>query len=146
RSSDLLETKEANVLRLSLTDAVPQRSIKILDKIVEVYNKEAIEDKNQVELSTIEFLDERIQFLSTELSDVEKDVEQYKQQKNLTDIESNAQIYLQSASEYNKELENFELQLEIINSLEDYLNQEEIRLVPSSLNIEDVTLNGLISK
>jgi tyrosine-protein kinase Etk/Wzc len=142
----VLETKDANVLRLSLTDAVPQRSIKILNKIVEVYNKEAIEDKNQVELSTIEFLDERIQFLSTELSDVEKDVEQYKQQKNLTDIGSNAQIYLQSASEYNKELENFELQLEIINSLEDYLGQEEIKLVPSSLNIEDVTLNGLISK
>src|SRR5690606_30078251 len=72
--------------------------------------------------------------------------EQYKQQKNLTDIGSNAQIYLQSASEYNKELENFELQLEIINSLEDYLSQEEIKLVPSSLNIEDLTLNGLISK
>lgn len=141
-----LESQEANVLRLSLTDPLPQRSIKILNKLVEVYNKEAIEDKNQVELSTIEFLDERIQFLSTELTDVEKDVEQYKQQNNLTDVGSNAQMYFQTASEYNKELGDFELQLDIIHSLENYLSQEELKLVPSSLNIQDPTLNGLIAK
>src|SRR5690606_28688291 len=108
--------------------------------------KETIEDKNQVELSTIEFLDERIAFLSTELSDVEKDVEQYKRQNQVTDVGSNAQIYLQTASEYNKELGDFELQLDIINSLEEYVSQVELKLVPSSLNIPDPTLNGLIGK
>src|SRR5690606_35213644 len=66
-----LVSEESNVLRLELNDVIPQRSILILNKLIEVYNKETIEDKNQVELSTIEFLDERIAFLSTELSDVE---------------------------------------------------------------------------
>lgn len=141
-----LESEEANVLRLGLTDVIPQRSVLILNKLVEVYNKETIEDKNQVELSTVKFLDDRIAFLSTELSDVEKDVEQYKMQNNLTDVGSNAQIYLQTASEYNKELSDFELQLEIINSLERYVSQGELRLVPSSLNISDLTLNSLIEK
>lgn len=141
-----LESKEANVLRLGLTDVIPQRSVMILNKMVEVYNKETIEDKNQVELSTVKFLDDRIAFLSTELADVEKDVEQYKMQNSLTDVGSNAQIYFQTASEYNKELGNFELQLDIISSLEDYVSKGELKLVPSSLNIPDATLNNLIQK
>ncbi|MBT0812306.1 polysaccharide biosynthesis tyrosine autokinase [Litoribacter ruber] len=141
-----LETKDANVLRLSLTDAVPQRGVLILNKLVDVYNKENMEDRNQVEVNSIKFLDERIAFLSEEISDVEKHVEQYKKQNDLTDVNSNAQLYLRTASEYNRELASFDLQLEIINSLEEYLQQEELRLVPSSLNISDGTLNGLISK
>lgn len=141
-----VEEKAPNVLNLGLTDPVPQRSVLILDKLVEVYNKEAIEDKNQVQLSTINFLDERIQLLSMELTEVEKDVEQYKQQHNLTDVEANASMYLSSATEYNKELENLEVNISILNSLEQYLNTKDNQLVPSSLNIPDPTLNGLLGK
>jgi len=118
----------------------------VLSTLVEVYNKETIEDNTLVELNTMDFLDERIAFLSTELSDVEKNVEQYKRQNELTDVSSNAQMYMQTASEYNKELISYELQLDIINSLEDYVSQEELKLVPSSLNIQDPTLNNLLSK
>lgn len=141
-----LEHREANVLRLSLTDAVPKRSAMVLGKLVEVYNKETIEDNTSVELNTMEFLDDRIAFLSTELSDVEKSVEHYKRQNALTDVSSNAQMYMQAANEYSKELVNYELQLDIINSLEDYVRQEELKLVPSSLSISDPTLNTLLSK
>ncbi|WP_162343318.1 GumC family protein [Cyclobacterium salsum] len=141
-----LVNKESNVLRLGLTDAVPKRSMLILEKLVEVYNKEAVEDKNQVQLSTIEFLDERIQFLSTELSEVEKNVETYKKENELTDVSSNAELYMQSASAYSKELEDLEIQMDIINSLENYVYQEELKLIPGALTINEPTLNGLMAK
>lgn len=138
--------KETNILKLSLVDAVPQRSVNILNKLVEVYNIETVEDKNQVGAGMIDFLDERIHLLSIELTDVERNVEQYKQENALTDVSSNAQLYLQSANEYNKQLREFAVQLDIINSLEEYIKSEEPRLVPSSLNISDPTLNGLLAK
>jgi len=141
-----LESEKSNVLRLSLRDNIPQRSINILNKLVEVYNKEAIEDKSQVELSTIAFLDERIQFLSTELSDVEKDVELYKKDNLLVNVESNAQMYMQAASEYSKDLVGIELQLEIFQSIEDYVSQDELKLIPNSLNTANPTLISLIGK
>lgn len=141
-----LENEDANVLRLGLTDVLPKRGVLILNKLIEVYNKETIEDKNKVQLNTIDFLDERIEFLSSELSDVEKNVEEYKKQNQLTDVGSNAQIYLQTASDYNKQLGGYELQLDIINSLENYISQDELKLVPSSLNIQDPTLSSLIGK
>lgn len=141
-----LVSKDANVLHLEFTDAVPKKGVLILKKLVEVYQKEAIEDKNQVQLSTIDFLDERIQFLSTELSEVEKNVETYKRENELTDVSANAELYVQSASQYNKELEKLEIQMDIIHSFEDYVNQDELRLIPSTLNIPEPTLNGLLAK
>ena len=141
-----LVSKDANVLYLGITEAVPERGIVILEKLVEVYQKEAIENKNQVQLSTIDFLDERIQFLSTELSKVEKNVETYKRENDLTDVSSNAELYVQSASQYNKELESLEIQSSIINSLEDYVNKNELRLIPATLYLEEPMLNGLMAK
>ncbi|WPP52910.1 GumC family protein [Catalinimonas niigatensis] len=138
--------KGASVLNIGLSEAVPQRGINIINKLIEVYNKEAIEDKKQVATSTIGFLDDRIQYLSMELSEVEKSVEEYKQQNDLTDVSSNAQMYLQRANEYNKQLADYEIQLDILNSLEDYVKKEELELVPSSLNISDPTLNSLLAK
>ena len=140
--------KDASVLSISLVDPVPEKGQNIIDKLVEVYNKEAVEDKNQIAANTIEFIDERLKFLTTELSGVEKDVEQYKQQNELTDVSSEAKLYLERASEYNKQLAEFEIQLDILNSIETYLKKQEgqFGLVPSTLNIQDPVLLGLISR
>ncbi len=141
-----LENQETNVLKISILDPIPQRSLHILEKLIEVYKREAIDDKNQVDRSTISFLDERIKLLSLELSTVERNVETYKRSNQLTDVNSNAEMYLQRAGEYSKQLEEFELQIDILNSLDNYIQKEELMLVPSSLNIGDPTLNALISK
>ena len=140
--------KDASVLNINLTDPVPEKGKDIIDKLVEVYNKEAVEDKNQIAANTIEFIDERLKFLTAELTGVEKDVEQYKKRNELTDVSSEAHLYLQRASEYNKQLAEFEIQLDVLNSIESYLKSQDIQfgLVPSTLSIQDPTLLGLIGR
>jgi tyrosine-protein kinase Etk/Wzc len=137
--------KNASVLTLSLTSPVPEKGKAIINKLIEVYNKEAVEDKNLIAGNTIEFIDERLNFLTTELSDVEKDVEQYKRKNELTDVSSEARLYMERASEYNKQLAEFEIQIDVLNSLESYLNKPktQFELVPSTLSIQDPTLLGL---
>src|SRR5690606_23178123 len=90
--------KESTVLEISLIDPVPEKGVDILTKLVEVYNNEAVEDKNLIAANTIEFIDERLKFLISELSDVEKDVEEYKRKNQVTDVKSEAQYYLSGAS------------------------------------------------
>lgn len=140
--------KSANVLDVGIVDPVWKKSIAILDKLIEVYEKEAVEDKNVLASGTLDFIDDRLRYLTAELSDVEKNVELYKIQNDLTDVSSEAQLYLTSANDYNKQLAEFEIQIELLESIEDYLaktgNRQE--LVPSSLNIQDPTLLVLISK
>ena len=140
--------KEASVLSISLIDPVPEKGVDIINKLVEVYNKEAVEDKNQIAANTIEFIDDRLKFLTQELSGVEKDVEQYKRRFELTDVSSEARLYMERASEYNRQLAEHEIQLDVLSSIENYLKKEEnqFELVPSSLSIQDPTLQGLIMK
>ncbi|RDV11100.1 capsular biosynthesis protein [Pontibacter diazotrophicus] len=140
--------KNASVLMISLVEPVRKKGKDIINKLVEVYNKEAVEDKNLVASNTIQFIDERLTFLTTELSDVEKDVEKYKRQNELTDVSSEAKMFVERASEYNKQLAEFEIQLEVLNSIEKYLRGkgQQYQLVPSTLSIQDPTLLGLIAK
>ncbi|MBB6612722.1 polysaccharide biosynthesis tyrosine autokinase [Pontibacter sp. Tf4] len=140
--------KNASVLSLSLIDPVPAKGVAILNKLVEVYNKEAVEDKNLIAGSTIQFIDERLKYLTSELSVVEEDVESYKKDNRVTDVSSEAKLYLEKASEYNRQLSEWAIQIDVLESIENYLLKQEsqFELVPSTLTIQDPTLLGLISK
>lgn len=140
--------KNASVLWISITDPVQAKGKDIINKLVELYNREAVEDKNLIASNTIEFIDERLKFLTAELTDVEKEVETYKRQNELTDVSSEAKMYVERASDYNKQLAEYEIQLDVLNSIEKYLrgNGQQYQLVPSALSIQDPTLMGLITK
>jgi tyrosine-protein kinase Etk/Wzc len=140
--------KEATVLLVSMTDALPERGRDIINKLIEVYNNEALEDKNLTETSTIRFLSERLKFLTGELTGVEKNVQRYKTLNGVTDVTTQATNYLEQASDYNKKLSDWEVQIDVLKSIEKYLtdNNNQYKLVPSTLGIQDPTLLGLIGK
>ncbi|RDV16105.1 capsular biosynthesis protein [Pontibacter diazotrophicus] len=134
------------VLELSLVDPVPEKGIDIINKVTEVYGKEIIDDKRVLASNTIDFIDDRLLYLTDELSDVEKDVESYKRQNAVTDVAAAGGLYVANQDEYSKQLADLAIQIDVLESIESYLNNEEnqYELVPSSLNINDPTLNSLI--
>ncbi|MER2998974.1 GumC family protein [Pontibacter populi] len=139
---------KANVIRITLIEAVPQKGKDIINKLIEVYNKEALEDKNLVAANSMQFVDERLKDLTLELSNIEKNVENYKRQNKISDINSQTRLYLESASENNKKLAEWGVQIDVLESIERYLAKpgNQNKLVPSTLSIEDPTLLELISK
>lgn len=140
--------KEATILLISLTDAVPKRGKDIVNKLLEIYDKEAVEYKNRNAANTVAFLDERLKFITTELSGVEKNVEQFKRRNEVADVSSQASNYIEQASAYNKQLSDWAIQIDVLESIEKYLNKTsgQYTMVPSSLGIQDATLLGLIAK
>ncbi|MDO6390220.1 polysaccharide biosynthesis tyrosine autokinase [Pontibacter sp. BT731] len=137
----------ATVMELSLTDPVPAKGKDILNKLIEVYNRETINEKNLAVSKTIQFIDDRLVYLTRELTDVEKDVERYMQDNKLIDPAASGGIYQSTAHAYNQQITENEVKLEILKSVESYLQQEENKyeLVPTSLDIADPTLGGLIA-
>lgn len=140
--------EEASVLEVSLVDPIPEKGKSIINKLIQVYNKEAIEDKNLKAASTIDFLDERLKYLTEELTDVEKNVERYKRNNELTDVGTQASQYLEQASEYNSKLSEWSIQINILESIEEYMrsSNNQYKMVPSTLTIQDPTLSGLIGR
>lgn len=140
--------KKASVIRISIVDSVPEKGKDIINKLLEVYSKEALEDRNLFAHTTIQFIDERLKFLTSELSDVEKDVEEYKRENELTNVTSNADQYVTQAGEYNKQLSELGIQIQVLESIETYINKQpgKFELVPSTLTIQDPTLVQLITR
>ena len=140
--------KIASILHISLVDPIPEKAKNIINKLVSVYNNEAIEDKNLMASNTLAFLDERLKYVTSELSNVEKGVAQYKSANGLTDIGAQASNYTAQASDYNKQLSEWATQIEVLESIERYMRKEgsQYSMVPSTLGISDPTLLGLIGK
>lgn len=138
--------KDASVLIISLTDPVKEKGKDILHELIKVYNEDAVEDKNKIATNTVQFIDDRLKNLTAELSGVEKDVERYKRQNEVTDVNAEARLSMENANVSNQQLNDYSIQIDNLETIESYLKRSRYELVPSSLDIKDQTLQSLITK
>ena len=140
--------KKSNAINVSTISSCPKKSEVVVNKIIELYNQDAIIDKNLIATSTAAFVQERIKLIGSELLDVELDVENYKKKNKLTDITADADIFLKSASVYDTKLAELETQLNLVGYIEAYVkdNKHQYDLVPANLGIEDKSLLLLIQE
>jgi len=135
-------SKQATVIDLALNTPYPQKGRDFISTLIETYNNEAIEDKNQEARNTQKFIEERIAIIDKELGTAEQNVEQYKKEEGLTDLQTDLQRDMQMGSEFEKQLVEVETQLNVVNSLNSYLNNPANRskTIPSNIGIQDPTL------
>jgi len=139
-------TKKSNAIIISTIASNTEKAKAILNKLVELYNLDAILDKNMIASNTKTFVDERLQLIKNELLDVELDVENYKKENSLTNITSEAELFLRSSSEYEKKLAEIETQINLIGYIESHVkdNRNQYSLIPANLGIQDGSLIELI--
>lgn len=118
---------------LSLKDASPRRAEDVLNTLVNVYNEEAINDKNQVAVNTSEFINERLIIIERELGGVETELESFKQHNQVMDIGSLAGRYTGEEQAYSADAQQQETQLRLARFIKDYLTDptRERDLIPS---------------
>lgn len=138
--------KESNVIQIATVSATPRKAIDMITKMIEIYNMDAVIDKNIIASNTGLFIEERLKLITEELANVEQDVEKYKKENQLTDISAEAQLFLETASDYQKQLAKVETQLNLIEYIRNYVDNEKNRynLIPANLGVEDASLVQLI--
>ncbi|TQI71930.1 capsular exopolysaccharide synthesis family protein [Gramella sp. Hel_I_59] len=142
-----LEDYNSTLVNLGLNDPIKEKAQDILDQLIFEYNRQAIEDKNLVARNTAQFIDERLALITGELDSVESGKKEFKQDNNLTDIQSESQLFIESASEFNKKMQEIETQLELSRSMLNFMNQEnDSDLLPSNLGLEGSGLNEYIAQ
>lgn len=141
-------TKNTSVLNLSLTTTEPLKGMDFLNTLVDVYNQDAIADKNREALNTKDFIDSRIAIIDRELGDAERNVEQYKRSQGLTDLQSDVQLSQQRGSQYEQKLVDVSTQLNLVDYLDKYVAESgnKNKLVPSNVGINDPTLTATINE
>lgn len=134
--------EDANVIGLSLTDPSGRKAEDIVNKLIGKYNADAVTDKNQVAASTAAFINERIAFITRELSDVELSAEAFKTRNQLVDVTSEAGLFLSNGSENEKEILSSGTQLRLTEYMYDYLRDQKAftDLVPANVGIADASI------
>lgn len=131
-----------NVIKISMIESNIKKAEDFLNKIVELYNLDAIVDKNLVASNTAIFLNDQLENIKNELTNVETNVEKYKKNNQITDISSEATIYLESSSEYGKKTAELETQLRLTQYLENYIKNtsNQYSLIPTNIGLDDRAL------
>ncbi|AVI51809.1 tyrosine protein kinase [Pukyongia salina] len=142
----LNEIPNSHVIEFSFESATPQKAMDFLDQLIVEYNEDAVDDRNQITRQTLNFIDDRLQIISKELDSVELDKEQFKSKNRLTNIQTEAAIILESASEFDKRQLNIATQLELTNSMIDYIeNEDENELLPTNIGLEGDDVVGAVN-
>lgn len=141
-----LINKDATVIKLAMNHADVDKAKAIINKLVQVYNEDAIEDKNTEFRNTAKFISERIEQVGKDLGDVENQKERFKQSNQISDIETEVKLGLQTNAEAkSKELE-INAQLELTDALLGYVgNQNSYQTLPSNLGLNNPSATTNIS-
>lgn len=139
--------KLAPTISLTITDKVPAKGVDFLNELISTYNNAAVSEQKRTTKSTIDFIDQRLAALKTELNTAEKEVESYRSSQGLTDINSQAKVYLENVQTNDIKLNEVDVQLNVINGIESYVNSpSNSGNAPSTIGITDPALNSMISK
>lgn len=101
-----------------------------MQQLVNFYNEDATNDKNMVAHNTAVFIEERIKEISVELGTVEKQVKDFRQQKQITDIQAEAQLYLGQTGQNEQKRVEIETQLNLTRFVEEI--PQPVRPMPTA--------------
>lgn len=131
----------SNIVIISLNGPVIKKSLDIINKLVDTYNGNAIEDKRIIADRTAEFINERITDIYGDLSLVDQSAEDFKEGRGITDVASQSNIDLNVGASNRQELQNRTIQLNIAASMKDIVdNQSEYEVLPSNVGLDDPSI------
>jgi tyrosine-protein kinase Etk/Wzc len=140
--------KLSTVVTLTLGDDVPRRGEDILNELIDVYNHASIDDKNQLAMNTLSFVENRLLYVRRELDSAENSLQLSKTQNGGGDLSEEGSAYLQNVSSNDQRVSEVNMQLAVLNEVEKYVRSDNgsSGIVPSTLGIDDQGLNNLLQK
>jgi uncharacterized protein involved in exopolysaccharide biosynthesis len=140
--------KQSDLLKLSLSSQNKEWSEIVLNKLVDIFNSDGINDRQLISKRTLDFIEDRFIYLAEELDSIEIDKKEFKQENNLIDLTSDAQIDLQKESESEQLVYEAEGQIALSNLIIDALKntQGPDGLLPANIGLRNEGVGALINE
>ncbi len=135
-----LSDENSTMLELFLEDAVPQKGEDVMTTLIAEYARVKNQESSRTLSGTLEFLDDRLQDVSTNLKSVETSVEVYKLKNQVTaGSTSDLDIVLKKASNLALEKRDLELQLNLLDLMASSLDGESDEFELISANVSSIS-------
>lgn len=133
-----LNDEKSTVINLSFKDVCIQRAEDVLNTVIAIYNENWIKDKNQIAVSTSQFINERLGVIEQELGNVDENISSYKSEHLLPDVQAAASMYMAQSSETNTQILTLNTQLSMARYIRNYLTNatSKNQLLPANSGIE----------
>ena len=141
-------SKLTTIAQLTVTDESPERAVDFLKQLSVCYNRQANEDKNEVAIRTEEFINSRLEKISAELGSTEGALEEFKKRNNMVELKLNATRDIANQDEFYKKLADMNVQVALLKSIEEYMNQPEnkYQTLPSNVGLNEASAVNLINR
>lgn len=145
-------TKTSTIIKLALNDQSTKRAEDVLNTLVQVYDEDAIKDKNRVAVNTEKFIAEQLEVLESELDDVDAIIANYKATNRLTDLSSDASSYRSMMNTVEQRSADLQNQRSVANYILDYIQRREgigeaeYEVIPNNAGLNNSQVESLISE
>lgn len=138
-----LKSKKSNVINLTTIGPNVEKNRSLLNKIIELYNQDALLEKNLMATNTAEFINHRLAEFSSELSAAEKEIESYKKENHIFDVKLESEFLLDQNKELQSKLTDVEIQKAIIDQVDQLLASDinNYTILPANLGIEEESVS-----
>lgn len=143
-----MSSDKGTVINLAITDQSTQRAQEVLSTLIGVYNEYWIRDKNQIAVSTSNFINDRLGVIESELGHVDSDISSYKSEHLIPDISAASSMYMNENQQISQEILSLNNQLQLTRYIKSYLGADGNRdkLLPSNSGVENVNIQSQIGE
>ena len=133
-------------LRLSVTDTSPTRAADVLNALMDVYNRESIEDQQRVLEYTEKFINDRIDFLMSDIKEYEEVSVDFKQSHNIIDTKSFGQAYVATSTALTEEAKQLDQQADMVRYLLNFAKNNIDQMIPVGVVNVSAEASAVINK
>jgi len=144
-----LRSPNSSILWLWLNGTVQQRMVDYQNKLAELYLKRRLSDKNRIVKNTVSFIDSQLETVVDTLSEVEDNLQIYKQANQIIDISKEGEILFDELVAIQSEKKMTKLKLNFYQYLKKNIEEQKDAstiILPSFIDIQDNVLNSLLEK
>ncbi len=135
--------KDVAILHISLKSNVGQKASDFVNMLSKAYISDYVESKYMAAGITINFLDNQIEEIAKRLSESENDIENFRNSKNIINIQQETETELRKISQLRIQQTNEKMNLMALEQITNDLNSDEIELFEVLPNLQ--TFSDLIS-
>src|SRR5690606_24977477 len=118
----------------------------VLNSLIEQYNDDVTYDKAQVSRATSAFINSRLELISDDLEEADSRVADFKDRNNMTDMEAEARLYMENATQNELRLIEYETQLRLADMMRETADDDNYGLLPSNIGLDDSAIQTNIQK
>jgi capsular exopolysaccharide synthesis family protein len=140
-------SRESNIVEINLKSKTPEKDIRFLNTLLDVYLVNELQKKNHLGLKTIRFIDDQISGVSEELKQVEGSLESFRSRNNILDITATAENLSKTLDKLETDKSVLELKMKYYKYIAGSLNDgKDLKSIgtPSTFGLEDPLLNNLL--